>query len=225
MSGDIVLDAADRPGEIEARSLEIIDAEAGNISPYRGRLWEVARRCIHALGDVDIIHDLCLNEAALASGLAALKRGCAIYTDTRMLAAGLVDRRMLPLAAKVFPLMALPGLGEMARKAGSTRARCGMKMIAARAAGQIVAIGNAPTALLGLLDELEGKSLAEGPALIVGMPVGFVNARQSKELLARSSWPNFILKGRKGGSAAAAACINALADIALREKGLRAREY
>ena len=84
--------------------------------------------------------------------------------------------------------------------------------------GTIVVIGNAPTALLGLLDALAQG--AQPPALIVGMPVGFVNAAQSKELLHQSPWPHFTLLGRKGGSAVAAACINALADLALEQRGL-----
>lgn len=207
------LDAASTPKSIEARSFAIIDAETPEPRPFSGQLWEVARRCIHALGDLQILADLRLSQSALEAGLLAMRNKCAIFTDTAMLAAGLVQRRMQPLGITVKPLMALPGLAEQARNQNITRARAGIKAIAPFMSGQIIAIGNAPTALLALLEELEKGALP--PALIVGMPVGFVNASQSKELLAASKWPHFTLLGRKGGSAAAAACINALAELLL----------
>ena len=215
------LDPACLPDEIERRSFEIIDAE---ISPGRrppGRLWDVARRCVHACGDTGILEDLLLEEAGLERGVAALKKGCAIFTDTRMLAAGLVERRMGRLGASPLPLMGIPGVEEKARAWGCTRSKAGIRMIADKLAGAIVAIGNAPTALLGLLGELQGIDASLGPALIVGMPVGFVNAAQSKELLCQSPWPKFVLRGRKGGSAIAAAAVNALAELAL--QGLSAQ--
>lgn len=177
----------------------------------------MARRCIHTLGDTDIVHDLRLSNQGLEAGVAALLAGCTVYTDTRMAAAGLPMRRLEPLGVTVTPLMALPGLAELAASRGTTRSRAGLESIAQNMGGNIVVIGNAPTALLGLLDVL---AQAQPPALIVGMPVGFVNAAQSKELLRQSPWPHFTLLGRKGGSGVAAACINALADIALEKRGL-----
>lgn len=220
MDKDIILDDASTPERIEERSFEIIESEAPEPRPYAGRLWEVARRCVHALGDLDILNDLALSEDALASGLAALKNKCRIYTDTRMLAAGLVARRMEPLGTKAIAIMSLPGLAELARKQGVTRAACGVKMIAGELDGQIIAVGNAPTALLALLRELEARPEIR-PALIVGMPVGFVNAAQSKEALLRRDYPCFVLRGRKGGSAVAAAALNALANMALKDANLR----
>ena len=215
---DIVYDDAATPESIEARSFEIIDAELPEPRLYSGPLWEVARRCVHALGDTAITNDLRLSPEALESGLAAMRSKCRIYTDTRMLAAGLVARRMDPLGIEVKPLMELKGLEEEARSLGVTRAALGIRRIAPLLTGQIIAIGNAPTALLTLLDELE-KNPGVRPALIVGMPVGFVNAAQSKEALLRRNYPAFALLGRKGGSDAAAAALNALADIILRERG------
>jgi len=211
-----MLDPASMPNDIEKRSFEIIEAELPEPRPFAGRLWQVARRCIHALGDTSILPDLRFSEDGLERALAAMRRKCVIYTDTVMLAAGLVRRRMEPLGIAVVPLMTLSGLAETARREGVTRARAGIRSIIRNVGGQIVAIGNAPTALLALLEELE-KGAPE-PALIVGMPVGFVNAAQSKDMLHTSQWPHFTLLGRKGGSAAAAACINAIADIALDEK-------
>lgn len=207
------LENAKTPQEIESRSFAIIDTELPEPRPFQGKLWQVARRCIHAMGDVTIVDNLRLSQSALANGIAAMRRHCVIYTDTVMLAAGLVSRRMEPLGISVQPLMALPDLAQIAIKKGITRAQAGVELIASHMEDQIIAIGNAPTALLALLAELDNG--APAPALIVGMPVGFVNASQSKELLHASSWPHFTLLGRKGGSAVAAACINALAEIAL----------
>ena len=214
----VELDPACTPAHIETRSFEIIDAEIPEPRPFAGALWNVARRCIHTLGDTDIVHDLRLSSQGLEAGVASLLAGCTVYTDTRMAAAGLPMRRLDPLGVKVTPLMALPGLAELAASRGTTRSRAGLESIAQNMGGNIVVIGNAPTALLGLLDVLAQG--AQPPALIVGMPVGFVNAAQSKELLQQSPWPHFTLLGRKGGSAVAAACINALADLALEKRGL-----
>lgn len=212
----VILELAATPEAIEARSFAIIDAELPEPRPFAGPLWEVARRCIHALGDTAILPDLRLDAAALERGVAALRAGRPVFTDTRMAAAGLPARRMDRLGVEVTPLMALSGVAGQARARGVTRAAAGIRMISDRLAGALVVIGNAPTALLALLEALEGRTPATGPALIVGMPVGFVNAAQSKELLAQSPWPHFTLLGRKGGSAAAAACVNALAELALR---------
>lgn len=209
----VELDPACTPQEIEARSFAIIDAEIPEPRPFSGGLWEVARRCVHTLGDTEIIADLRLSRDGLAAGVAALRRGCTVYTDTRMAAAGLPLRRLTPLGVTVTPLMGLPGLEKISRRRGVTRSRAGIEMIADRLAGQIMVIGNAPTALLALLEALNQG--APAPALVVGMPVGFVNAAQSKELLRQSPWPHFTLLGRKGGSAVAAACVNALAELAL----------
>ena len=209
----VELDPACTPQEIEARSFAIIDAEIPEPRPFSGGLWEVARRCVHTLGDTEIIADLRLSRDGLAAGVAALRRGCTVYTDTRMAAAGLPLRRLTPLGVTVTPLMGLPALEEISRRWGVTRSRAGIDMIADRLAGQIMVIGNAPTALLALLEALNQG--APAPALVVGMPVGFVNAAQSKELLRQSPWPHFTLLGRKGGSAVAAACVNALAELAL----------
>ena len=213
---DIVLDSAHSPADIEARSFAIIDAEIPEPRPFAGRLWQVARRCVHTLGDVDVVRDLRLDETALERGLAALRAGCTIFADTRMAADGMPPRRLQPLGVNAVPLMALPGIEVTAKAQGITRARAAMLEIAPRWADAIVVIGNAPTALLTLLDLVSQGHVP--PALVVGMPVGFVNAAQAKALLHASGLPHFTLLGRKGGSAVAAACVNAMADIVLAEK-------
>lgn len=214
---DIVLDSAASPADIEARSFAIIDAEVPEPRPFAGRLWQVARRCVHTLGDVDVVRDLRLTEDALERGLTALRSGCTVFTDTRMAADGMPVRRLEPLGVTAVPLMALPGIEATARARGITRARAAMLEIAPRWAGAIVVVGNAPTALLTLLDLVAQGT--EPPALVIGMPVGFVNAAQSKTLLHQSGIPHFTLLGRKGGSAVAAACVNAMADMVLAERG------
>ena len=212
----LVLDPAHTPATIEARSFAVIDAEIPEPRPFSGPLWQVARRCVHTLGDTEIVPDLRLSAQGLRNGLDALLRGCTVFTDTRMAAAGLPLRRLTPLGVSVTPIMSLPGLDQLAKTRDTTRTRAGLELLAPRMGGQIVAIGNAPTALLGLLDALAAG--APVPALIIGMPVGFVNAAQSKALLHQSPWPHFTLLGRKGGSALAAACVNALAELALAER-------
>lgn len=205
------LDTAQSPKAIEERSFALIDAMLPPPRPFSGRLWEIARRCIHTSGDTTILADLRLSEQALNSGLAALRSGCTIYTDTRMVKDGLPLRRLAPLQCHTLALMELDGLEALAQEHGTTRAHAAVKSIQDQLGGQIVVIGNAPTALLCLLDCL--KQGAPCPALIVGMPVGFVNAAQSKELLAQSSYPHFTLLGTRGGSALAACCVNAMAEM------------
>lgn len=216
----ITLDPASTPESIEARSFALIDAEIPEPRPFVGSAWQVARRLIHTTGDTAILPDLRLSEAAVSAGIAALRRGCTVFTDTEMARCGMTPRRLDPLGARVESLMALPGLAERAKNAGVTRARAGMAAIVPRLPGNIVAVGNAPTALLALLELLDGGE--QPPALIIGMPVGFVNAAESKTLLHASPYPHLTLLGRKGGSPLAAATVNALAILAGENRGLAA---
>ncbi|WMW64576.1 precorrin-8X methylmutase [Nitratidesulfovibrio liaohensis] len=221
------LQPAFTPDAIEARSFAIIDEEAGEPKPFAGRAREVTRRLVHTCADFDILPHLHLPDVAIAAGVAALARGCAIYTDTEMARAGMPLRRLAPLGCTVACLHALPGTAERAQERGTTRARAAMELAGGRLGGAIVAVGNAPTALLALLDHLAAGG--PPPALVVAMPVGFVNAAESKELfLERAAaltqygphgLPCLALRGRKGGSPPAAATVNALAEMALRERG------
>ncbi len=201
------------PREIEARSFAIIDAEIA-AKPFTGDAWSVARRLIHTCGDVDILPRLVLPDAAVAAGVAALHAGAPVFTDTRMAVHGIPARRLDALGTSACSLLSLPGVKARAKAEDITLSRAAVLEGAPLLAGSIVAIGNAPTALLALL-ELLGNGLPP-PALIVGMPVGFVNAAESKELLAASPYPHLTLLGRKGGSPLAAAAVNALAELALR---------
>jgi precorrin-8X/cobalt-precorrin-8 methylmutase len=207
------------PEEIEARSFAIIDAEIPEPRPFSGSAWSIARRLIHTCGDKDILPQLVLPAAAVEAGIAALRRGAPVFTDTEMACRGIPARRMDALGTTACSLLSLPGVRarhahtERALRERCTRSRAAMLEAAPLLPGAIVAIGNAPTALLALLEMLE-QGLA-APALIIGMPVGFVNAAESKELLLQSPYPHLCLRGRKGGSPLAAASVNALAELAL----------
>ena len=201
------------PEEIEARSFAIIDAETPEPRPFSGATWSIARRLIHTCGDMDILPWLVLPDAAVDAGITALRRGAPVFTDTEMACHGVPERRLRTLGSTVRSLLSLPGVNERAIWGKYTRSRAALLEAAPLLPGALVAIGNAPTALLTLLEMLE-QGLA-APALIIGMPVGFVNAVESKELLCQSPYPHLCLRGRKGGSPLAAASVNALAELAL----------
>ena len=214
---DIRLDPCSTPASIEARSFAIIDAEVGESKPFAGKAWIVARRLVHTTGDVSLLNDLWLPDQAIEAGLNALRQGAPVFTDTEMVRSGIPLRRLTPLGVNVTCILDRPELAREAAARGVTRARAGMEALGARLGGSIVAIGNAPTALLALLDSIAAG--APAPALVIGMPVGFVNAAESKELLLHHrDIPSLCVRGRRGGSPLAAATVNALAQILLDER-------
>lgn len=215
MSGSpCVLDPAATPEAIEARSFAVIDEEArerGN--PFSGNSWKVARRLVHAAGDVALLDALWLPDQAIEAGIRAIERGATVFTDTKMVRAGIPLRRLRPFGCRVVCVLDAAGLGETAKQRNTTRTRAGVEAVGGRLGGAIVAVGNAPTALLALLALL--RSGCPAPALIIGMPVGFVNAAEAKELLIREDVaPALTVRGRRGGSPLAAATVNALACLA-----------
>ena len=177
---------------------------------------------IHTTADFDMPALVRFHPDAVDAGLNALRRGCEVFTDTEMARCGIPMRRMEPLGCRVTCFMNDPDVAARAKAEGITRATAAMDLAAGRLDGAIVVVGNAPTALLRLLERLDGAQAtgpAPRPALVVGMPVGFVNAAESKELLmARTDTPFIALSGRKGGSALAACVVNALAAIVLRDR-------
>ncbi|MCL4503400.1 MAG: precorrin-8X methylmutase [Deltaproteobacteria bacterium] len=203
------------PREIEAESFRRIEAAVGthDLPP---EVWQVVRRMIHTSADLDYLKTARVHPQAIAAGVAALRQGRPLVTDTRMLLAGISSGRLNRLGVKPICLMDDPEVAKSAARQGTTRAAAAMEAALPQLSGGIVAIGNAPTALLRLLELLSGGTPA--PALIVGLPVGFVNAAESKELLSRQQFPFITALGPKGGSAVAAAVINALAIMALEEK-------
>ena len=202
------------PKDIEAESFRRIEAQVGahNLPPA---LWSVVRRMIHTSADLDYLQTVRCHPRAIAAGVAALRRGSPLATDTRMLLAGIGSGRLDRLGVTPFCLMDDPEVAKVAARQGTTRAAAAMEAGLPHLSGGIVAIGNAPTALLRLMELLDAG--AAPPALVVGLPVGFVNAAESKEALSRQNYPFITALGPKGGSAVAAAVINALAIMALEE--------
>lgn len=206
------LDPASLPDDIENRSFAIIDAEIPEPRPFTGPLWHIARRLVHTSGDISLVSQLSLSLDAAKAGIDALRQGCTVFTDTEMARCGMTQKHLQALKVTTTCILSLPGIAEDAQNQHCTRSRAGILRIAPLWQNAIIAIGNAPTALLAVLECLDAG--AAPPALIIGMPVGFVNAAESKALLARSSYPQLSLQGRKGGSNLAAATVNALAVLA-----------
>jgi precorrin-8X/cobalt-precorrin-8 methylmutase len=202
-----------RPDEIEDRSMAIIDAEVPEPRPFSGAQWIIARRMIHATADFDLLAHIRFHPRAVDEGTAALLAGADIVTDTRMALAGIPLRRLEPLGCSVRCLMDDARVARRAKAEGVTRAWAAVDEVMAHGGADIFVIGNAPTALYRLLDWMERG--ARPPRLIVGMPVGFVNAAEAKELLmAQDQIPFITIEGRKGGSSLAACVVNALAKMA-----------
>ena len=215
LKADGFLDPAATPEAIEARSFAIIDAEV-TVKPFSGLAWEVARRLVHTSGDISLLSSLCLPEEAILKGAEAIRKGCPVFTDTEMARAGITMRRLERFGCAVSCVLARQGLAETSARKGITRTRAGIEALGGDMKDAILAIGNAPTALLALLAHVASGGPA--PALVIGMPVGFVNAEESKELLLQTpSLASLVIRGRRGGSPLAAAAVNALAIIAARD--------
>jgi len=206
-SYDYISDGA----EIYRRSFDIIRSEA-ELSRFSKDEARVAVRVIHACGMVDVARDLVFSPDFTAAARAALLAGKPILCDSKMVANGITGAR-LPANNEVICTLDAPGIADLAADLGTTRSAAALDFWRDRLDGALVAIGNAPTALFRLLEFIEAG--APMPAAIIGMPVGFVGAAESKEALAAyGRVPFLIVKGRKGGSAMAAAAVNALASEA-----------
>jgi precorrin-8X/cobalt-precorrin-8 methylmutase len=184
------------------------EAELARFSPLEER---VAVRVVHACGMVEAARDLVFTAGAAEAAARALGSGAPIFCDARMVAEG-VTRARLPAQNDVICTLADPSTPALAERLGTTRTAAAIDLWLPRLQGSVVAIGNAPTALFRLLELIAAG--ASRPAAIVGMPVGFVGAAESKEALIESGLPAIVIRGRKGGSAMAAAAVNALASEA-----------
>lgn len=195
------------PAEIETRSFEIIGEELGNIllDPVNE---PVIKRVIHTTADFDYARTLCFSPDAVKRGIEALKAGACIVTDTQMARSGINKKTLAGFGGEAFCFMADDDVAEAANKNGTTRAAASMEKAAALEQPLIFAIGNAPTALVRLYELIADGKLA--PKLIIGVPVGFVNVVESKELILKTNIPFIVARGRKGGSNVAAAICNAL---------------
>ncbi|HZV83167.1 MAG TPA: precorrin-8X methylmutase [Geobacteraceae bacterium] len=204
-----------RPEEIEAESFRIIDAEAGT-HQWPPAEWQVIRRVIHTSADFDYCRTIHMSDDAIASGVAALKGGEGLVTDTNMALAGINKQKLALHAVTVACFIADPQVAQKAADEGITRSIVAMRRATADGGNGIFVIGNAPTALFELLRQVREEGVR--PSLVVGFPVGFVGAAESKEELitvARAhNIPYITARGRKGGSNVAAAVINALLILA-----------
>ena len=195
--------------EIYRRSFAIIRAEA-DLARFPPDEEKVAVRLIHACGLVEAAADIAFSRGAVAVARAALQAGAPILCDSKMVANG-VTRARLPRANEIVCTLDDPSVPPLAARLGTTRTAAAMELWRDRLAGAVIAVGNAPTALFRLLEMLdEGIRL---PAAVIGMPVGFVGAAESKEaLIADGRVPCLVVRGRRGGSALAAAAVNAVAS-------------
>ena len=196
-----------KPMEIEKRSMEIITKELG------GRTWpepefSVIKRCIHTSADFDYADNLCFSEDAVQKGIDALNAGASIVTDTKMAASDISKKRMAECGGEVYCFMSDPDVAETAKEKGCTRAAVCMEKAAELSGPLIIAVGNAPTALIRLYELIQEGKIA--PALIIGAPVGFVNVVEAKELIMTAGVTYIVPRGRKGGSNIAAAICNAM---------------
>ena len=196
-----------KPMDIEKRSFAIITELLGDtkLDPENEL---VIKRVIHTSADFDYVQNLVFSEHAVSKGIEALKNGCDIVTDTQMARSGINKTILSKLGGEVHCFMSDPDVAEEAKARGITRAMVSMERAAKLDKPCIFAIGNAPTALISLHEQIQAGKL--NPALIIGVPVGFVNVVESKERIIASDVPHIVARGRKGGSNVAAAICNAM---------------
>ena len=202
-----------KPEEIEEESFRIIDTEAGDHG-WPGAEWQIVRRAIHTSADFEYARSMVLSDDVIEVAITALKSGAGIVTDTNMALSGISKPRMAQFGCSVSCHVADQDVANQAKSEGITRSIAAMRKAVANPNNRIFVIGNAPTALFELLRLIETG--ATRPALIIGLPVGFVGAEESKNALASGGHdiPFVTNIGRKGGSNVAAAVVNALAILA-----------
>ena len=200
---------------IEDESMQIIDDEVGP-HQYSKLEWPIVRRVIHATADFDFAgkNKILFHKNAVINGINALKEGCSIIVDVNGVIGGMNKQNPKDFGNKVICNISDPDIAERAKKENKTRSQMSMRVTASEMNGGIVAIGNAPTALLEVI-QMISEGIAK-PALVVGIPVGFIAAAESKDKLQTTSVPFITNIGRKGGSSCAASIVNALYKL-LRE--------
>lgn len=195
------------PGDIEKRSFEIITEILGNrvFQPLHG---PIIKRVIHTTADFEFADTLNISENAVENGIEAIRSGCNIFTDTKMVSAGINKKTLAKFGGQVVCFMDDENVAAEARERNATRASVCIERAFSNEKNRIYAIGNAPTALIRLCELINEGVIS--PALVVGVPVGFVNVVESKELLKKTGVPYITSEGRKGGSNITAAIVNAI---------------
>ncbi|MGY1739291.1 MULTISPECIES: precorrin-8X methylmutase [unclassified Blastococcus] len=196
--------------EIYRQSFATIRAEA-DLAGLPADLARVVVRMIHACGQVDLVADVAASPAVVSRARAALDAGAPVLCDAQMVASG-VTRRRLPAGNDVVCTLNDPRVPDLAQQLGTTRSAAALELWRDRLDGAVVAIGNAPTALFHLLEMVAAG--APRPAAVLGIPVGFIGAAESKEALAATDLEHLVVRGRRGGSAITAAAVNAIASDA-----------
>ena len=195
------------PREIEKRSFEIITQELGERT-FKDQQEMIVKRCIHTSADFEYADNLCFSEHAVQKAMDAIKRGACIVTDTQMAKAGINKKALARYGGEVYCFMSNEDVAQAAKNNGTTRATACIDKAAQLEKPVIFAVGNAPTALIRLYELIQDKKIK--PELIIGVPVGFVNVVQSKELIMETDVQYIVARGRKGGSNIAACICNAL---------------
>ncbi len=199
------------PLEIEAESFRIIESELGK-TDFSEQEFSVVRRCIHATGDFSFADNIRFHPQAITAGLSAIWAGKNILVDVNMAAAGISGRLLEKFGGRVICLIGEAETAAMAKNMNTTRSEAAMELAKKRDMNiGITAIGNAPTALLRIMAMRDEGSFA--PELIIGVPVGFVNAVESKDILVDKPYPFITALGRKGGTPVAVAMVNALLNL------------
>ena len=200
-----------KPQDIENLSFNIIDKEAGN-HEFNRKEWSIVRRMIHTSADFEYMNSICFSGDPISVGIEAISAGKNIITDTKMARSGIRKKSIERFGGQVSCLINDKDVAAKAKEEGTTRARMAVDMSVETLEGGIYAVGNAPTALLRLIELMRADNIR--PALILGFPVGFVNAAESKDLLTETNIPFITNKGRKGGSNIVASVVNALIILA-----------
>ena len=201
-----------KPDEIERSSFQIIDQEAG-AHHFTAQQWSIVRRMIHTTADFEFKEMVRFHPHAVSAGIEAIRNGKMIITDTNMARVGIRKKEVETYGGQVKCFINDPLIHEKAAVTGGTRAKAAVDMAVSEMKDGIYVVGNAPTALLRLIELVSAKKAR--PALIIGLPVGFVNAAESKAALMEMDYPHISNVGRKGGSNLAASVVNALAILAV----------
>ena len=205
------------PDEIDEKSLKMVEASLPDSLDLTADERFVVCRIVRAEGDPEIAESIRFSPGAVGLGIAALRNGAPVLTDVRMVEVGISKALLADRGVVTHCLIDTPEVAIRAQRESTTRSVAAIRELAPLLDGAVLAIGNAPTALLALLDLLDEG--ASKPAVVLGMPVGFVACAESKEELERSGVPFITIRGRRGGSSAAAAAVNAMLILAGKQAG------